>query len=672
MLTTALVTAALLLPPPALAAGPDAGPSLTLPLTGRIATPDKPTAIMPLADVRIGMKGYGLSVFHRTEIEPFPVEVVSVISDSSPGRGTVWIRCTDARMQKSGPVQGMSGSPIFLWDGGEEGEIGEGGRLIGAFAFGYALSKDCLVGVQPIEYMRLTGSRAAERAENDPDGAAARAATPGHAATTLATLQQIAESDRTPAIQRYGLDATATLIQRVSGQAAPPPPLRAPAPPRLDRAADASAVRPMLLPLAIGNAALAKSIAPLLAPAGMTAVASDTDILAGAPPAGTDAETAIQPGAVLAVPLAFGDLDLSATGTVTDVLPDGTVLGFGHPMFGQGATAVPMASGYVHFVVPSLNTSFKRAGSLKLAGSIVQDEAAAVAGVKRQTFSTAPVEVEVAYAGQEPKRYRYRIVNHPVLGPVLASSVAAQSVLAIQGLPVEATTTITGTIRFSGGRSLPVHAMVVGNNPNALNFEIVPPLAAVVGNPFEPVEIDGIDLRFDIEPTIRAATLVRAVLDNATAEPGDTVGITLRMQPHGAPAFDRRIEVKVPLNTAEGEYPLSVVDGASYAGLLLQTRPHLQQITGVDDLIDAMVTLEAVRSDRIYAVLALNTPQLAVGREPLPDLPASKRVLFSGSASTAVTSFPKAAETIIESDYLISGAQQLTLKVRRDATESDE
>src|SRR5690606_37098166 len=83
------------------------------------------------------------------------------------------IRSNDPRLEHSGPVQGMSGSPIYLWELGEEKQLGEGGRLIGAFAFGYAMIKECLAGVQPIELMRQVGERAAEVPAHDGHAASA-------------------------------------------------------------------------------------------------------------------------------------------------------------------------------------------------------------------------------------------------------------------------------------------------------------------------------------------------------------------------------------------------------------------------------------------------------------------------------------------------------------------
>ena len=145
-----------------------------------VIVPEQPTPIMPLADIRVGMKGYGRTVFQGTRIEPFNVEVISVVPNSSPKRSVIWIRCGDPRMVESGPVQGMSGSPIYLWDEDEPHELNKGGRLIGAFAFGFTESKQCLVGVQPIEYMRESATRIA-----DPDGQAQARSNHGASITRL-------------------------------------------------------------------------------------------------------------------------------------------------------------------------------------------------------------------------------------------------------------------------------------------------------------------------------------------------------------------------------------------------------------------------------------------------------------------------------------------------------
>src|SRR6185436_6791526 len=61
----------------------------------------------------------------------------------------------------------------------------------------------------------------------------------------------------------------------------------------------------------------------------------------------------LEPGSAIAVPLMTGDMDMTAIGTVTEVLND-RVLAFGHPFFSEGEVTLPMGSGYIHTVIANL------------------------------------------------------------------------------------------------------------------------------------------------------------------------------------------------------------------------------------------------------------------------------------------------------------------------------
>src|SRR2546421_8836376 len=112
-----------------------------------------PARHMRVSEVRPGMKGYGLSVFSGTKIERFDVEVISVLRNFNPKSDAVLIKCRGQNLEQTGAVAGMSGSPIFLKD-----ETGRE-RLIGAFAYGWPMTKEPVAGVQPIEYMLTIPTR---------------------------------------------------------------------------------------------------------------------------------------------------------------------------------------------------------------------------------------------------------------------------------------------------------------------------------------------------------------------------------------------------------------------------------------------------------------------------------------------------------------------------------
>jgi hypothetical protein len=86
--------------------------------------------IMPLAEVRSGMRCTGLSVIRGTEISSFDVEMIDVIADDpATGGPRILIRVSGPAVDATGIGPGFSGSPI-LCDGRHAGAISEG---IGAY-----------------------------------------------------------------------------------------------------------------------------------------------------------------------------------------------------------------------------------------------------------------------------------------------------------------------------------------------------------------------------------------------------------------------------------------------------------------------------------------------------------------------------------------------------------
>lgn len=645
-----------------------------------IRIPAEAQPIMPVGEVRIGMRGYGLTIFHGTKIEPFPVEVLSVVSDEGPNRAVIWIRCDEPSLNESGPIQGMSGSPIYLWEEGEEGTLGEGGRLIGAFAFGYTWPTNCTAGVQPIELMRDVGSRVDDKAEASVIGA------PDGALAAIKSLQTVADRRELPGHQRYQLDVMARVMDRAIGspkrinrsiEVENPTSFA----PRFDAAPtgsfgvdstaspDRAELNRMFVPLPVGDATSADLLTPLLAPMGLAPVATGTGTVGGPPPSGTDIQALIQPGSVLSIPLAYGDLDLSGAGTVTDVLPDGTILAFGHQMYSQGQTSLPLSTGYVHFVSSRKSTSFKVGGSLQIAGTISRDENSAVAGNSAMTFETADLNVAVAYADQPPKDYQYKIVDHPMLTAVATAYCAIQSVTAVRGLPLHNTMRLDTEMTFTGDRQLNVSTMVPMASGDEIAYTLAPAIAVAMQNPFESLKLESVSVRVNVEPTVRIASLLNVRLDKPVVEPGGTLSLTIEIQPFNEPVRIVRTELAVPADTPEGDYPLVIADAQSYLGQLFMTRSHLFQATDVDQLFDAMRRTYSVRNDALYVSLILTEKGIAIGREELPQLPSSRRAMILTPTSTAAMPYLETVDKAIPLDMVVQGAQDFYISVRKPHSE---
>src|SRR5512141_664640 len=102
------------------------------------AAPD----IFPLKDVRAGQRGVGRTVFAGTKVEEFQVEVLGVLENLGPRQSIILARLSGGPLANTGVMQGMSGSPVYI-----------DGRLLGAVALSFPLSKEAIAGIRPIEDM---------------------------------------------------------------------------------------------------------------------------------------------------------------------------------------------------------------------------------------------------------------------------------------------------------------------------------------------------------------------------------------------------------------------------------------------------------------------------------------------------------------------------------------
>src|SRR4029079_7695874 len=97
-------------------------------LTMLVAAPAVQAAdpIMPLSEVKPGMRCTGLSVIKGTEPSSFNVDIVDVIAAEAGLRGPrILIRVSGPAVDDTGIGPGFSGSPIYC-DGRNAGAISEG------------------------------------------------------------------------------------------------------------------------------------------------------------------------------------------------------------------------------------------------------------------------------------------------------------------------------------------------------------------------------------------------------------------------------------------------------------------------------------------------------------------------------------------------------------------
>ena len=176
--------------------------------------------ILPLSQVQPGMHGYAYTIFAGDQVEKFDLEVIGVLPNFlGPRQSIILIELKGPKVEHTGVVAGMSGSPVYLE-----------GKLAGALSLKLGVfAKEAIAGVTPIEdilHPAAQDNAPASSAQQFtlPNEAAPRTGLPSGSslepiATPLvfsgfqsSTLQQFA-----PQIQTYGF------VAAQGGTAAPQP-----------------------------------------------------------------------------------------------------------------------------------------------------------------------------------------------------------------------------------------------------------------------------------------------------------------------------------------------------------------------------------------------------------------------------------------------------------------
>ena len=281
-------------------------------------------------------------------------------------------------------------------------------------------------------------------------------------------------------------------------------------------------LRPIATPLTLGgfDSAVIDPVAAAFRDQGFVPVMAGSSSLAPrlAQSNGAAAAAPLRPGDPVGVALMSGDLELGATGTVTEV--DGNrVYAFGHPFYGLGPTQFPMTRAYVHTVLPSLANSMKIASTGEVIGTVQQDRATTIAGTLGPGPALIPVRLSLTSERGTKKTFNMAMVNDQLFTPLLAY------------LSIVNTLTLVRAPERRGQLRHPRHGVgqeirqrrvrrSVHRRPavGRRGAYVVAPINFLLRNAFEDVELERLDLEIDASEQPRSATLERVWIDGTRAE----------------------------------------------------------------------------------------------------------------------------------------------------------
>jgi len=568
--------------------------------------------VFPESEVRAGLHGVAYTVFEGTKPEPVDVEILGVLKGmAGPKSDVILARLHGERVEFTGVVAGMSGSPVYI-----------DGKLVGALAYKIgAFSKEPIAGITPAAYMfeinefdnTPTSSSAATRA--NPAVAASRTSTPNGATADAPTsgyvnLLQPIETPLT--FSGFSEDTLGLFADRFASSG--------------------------LVPV-MGAGSVSDTRQP----------------------------EALQPGSAVSAVLVRGDMNIAATCTVTYV--DATrLLACGHPLLQSGKVDIPMTKATVLATLPSSMNSFKIVNATEPVGAFVQDRRSGIMGRFGQQPDMIPVVLNVG-GTTHPKQFRFEVLNNPKITPTAIMATVFNALEGMNEYGEDTTYRLNGSIDVQGYPDVDVQNMYAPNDsavPTAMAIatSIGERFTRIYENPYDTPRIAGVRLNFELLPERRSARLESARTDITEARPGQTISIEAMLRPYRGESMVQQIPVTIPASTPKGTLRILVSDGESL-DRVKRVPPAISRKLALGSTI-ALLNKEHSNT-RVYVSLMEPNPQAMVSDNVMPTLPLSVINVMDGMRSTQemfVVGESATSEASVPVDYVVSGAQVITLNIR--------
>ena len=577
---------------------------------------DAQTAFFPLKDVTPGMRGIGKTVFSGNRIEDFQVEILGVLENIGPKQSLILARLSGGPLEKTGVLQGMSGSPVYI-----------DGKLAGAVALAFPFAKEPIAGIRPIEEMvRVTE--------------AGRGLPPSQVARNEVSLASLLKSqDLTRLLpRRQELSAGDTKLLDI----ATPVSFAGFTRDTLDHFA------PQLRSLG-------------LEPAQGLAAGGRVDTRMGDP-------AALKPGSMISVELMTGDMAVGADGTVTYI--DGSrIYAFGHRFLAIGSTALPFSRAEVLTLLPVMSSSFKISAPKEMMGSILQDRNTAIAGELGRAAAMAPVSISVSRGGRRLDSYQMEMVNDRFLSPLLLQMAIFSTIDATERTMGASSFRVSGEVEFQGSAApLKLNNMYAADTGSAMiaSLSTAIPLAYVLQSGFDSLQVKKVALDIESFDAKMQLQIDNVSVSRREVRPGEKVELTATLVGDNGSETVRKVEYQVPLGATPGPLLFTVADG------MTTNLTEFRQIIGAQpkSIAQLLSTVNNLRANtKAYVRVWRPEPAFQLEGEDFPDPPPSVAMILAGSqtalGSVTQTRNSKLAELEIGAgNCAITGSKTIQVEVK--------
>jgi hypothetical protein len=585
--------------------------------TGSAQTAQNPQ-IIAVSQIHAGMRGVAYTVFEGVKPEAMEVEVLGVLHNVNGPKGDIiLVRLHGQKVEYTGVVAGMSGSPVYL-----------DGKLAGALAFRIGeFSKEPIAGITPI-----------------------------------ADMLEISALDRSPAEETSAVKPS---ISPVAGKTSSPGENSV-----LPGSGDAAGrdfanyLKPIETPLVFNG--FSEQAIHLFA--GQFASAGIVPVMGAGSVSDDKQPEPLEAGSAVSAVLVRGDMDIEATCTVTYVDPQ-RLLACGHPLLQFGSVDLPMNKAEVLATLASPLNAFKIINTTEPVGTFVQDRHTGIMGVFDRQPEMIPVTLSI-HSSTGVKQFHYEVLNNPKLTPVALMVTVFNALHGVNEFGEEITYRLAGSIGVKGFPEVTMRNMFApaeNGQPAAMQaaLSLGERFGRIYDNPYNAPAIAGVKLDFDLVRERRWARLESARTDVTEARPGDNIMLETVLAPYRGERIVRQIPVKIPTSASKGTLRILVSDGET-----LDRIGHSSPAFGRKlDLASTIAVLNKEHSNnRLYVSLLEADPEARVGDKVMPTLPISIMNVMDGmrgNQEMVVSGESNVDETATAPlDYVVSGVQLLTITVK--------
>src|SRR6266446_1338330 len=575
-------------------------------LPARLAAGPQSNDLLPLSQVHPGMQGYAYTIFEGDQIEKFDLEVIGVLENFlGPKQAIILVQLKGPKVEHTGVVAGMSGSPVYL-----------DGKLAGALSLKLGIfTKEPIAGVTPIQDVLNPPSQPASAQATTqqlglPSEASTRTGLPSGSALEPIETPLVFSGFQPAALQQFANQLQGYGFVAAQGGTASP--------------------RPDDGRLVAGDMAgmvLVQGDASINSACTVTVVQADRVYLCGHP--------FLNLGDIQ-IPMAHSRVvtTLSSDLASTKIVNVGGSIG---TITGDHLTAVTGKLGAPPAMVPlDLTLVTTEAGSPKqktLHFEIVNHPKLTPLLVAITTFNG--------------------LTQNSLYGEGTTLHLSGE--IRLQGHnPVQIENT------FAPGDSLSPDGL-----PIALTMQSV--FTRLFTNSFELARVDRISLRVESVPGRKSFTIESAWLEKGEAVPGETLRVRVLLRPYRGAARVEQTTVRVPDQAARGTTLRVLVSDADL--LNRASRGFAFAGAGSPDGLDQLIALlnRERRNDRLYVGLFVPSPTLLWGDKELPNIPLSQINIVDGRptpGSVQILRESLASESSIPLGGPVSGVISLNLQIR--------